>query len=103
LREKSRQWWACKDLAKRLYIGHGECHIILRDLQMSGFLIVSQSDFGQLYRYLPSTDMLRERVDRLTEAHASNLRDITDLIHLNASRYQRWWARLYTSDERARK
>jgi predicted transcriptional regulator len=90
----AHQWWTGEELAKRLYIDHHECERILRDLYLSGLLSVEQNDDGPRYRYFPPSDRVHASVKRLLETHAVNLRGVTLLIHANASRYQRWWARV---------
>jgi Mn-dependent DtxR family transcriptional regulator len=73
------QSWDRTTVAQRLYISEMAATELLADLSTAGFIVVTDSESS--YRYHPSSDELRQMIDRLTETYAKNLIEVTNIIH----------------------
>ena len=80
LRNAPDQSWDRATVAQRLYVSEKAATELLTDLSAAGFIVVIGPETS-LYRYHPSSDELREMIDRLAEAYAKNLIEVTNLIH----------------------
>lgn len=82
LRDDPEGDWDVRRLAARLYIAERQAAEVLAALAAAG--IASSEDQGEaavLFRYVPASDELRERLDALAQAYSANLVGVTDLIH----------------------
>jgi hypothetical protein len=80
LRNAPGQSWDRRGVAQRLYVNEKVAGELLADLCAAGFVVVTELD-PSLYRYHARSDDLREMIDRLAEAYAKNLVEVTNLIH----------------------
>jgi hypothetical protein len=80
LRHAPDHLWDCSTVAQRLYISEDAASGLLTDLHAAGFIAGSESE-PALYRYHPSSDELREMIDRLAATYAKNLVEVTNIIH----------------------
>ena len=85
LRSAPQQSWDGQTVAQRLYISEKAAKELLADLCAAGFLIVTERA-PSLYRYHPHSDELREMINRLADAYAKNLVEVTNLIHSKTGR-----------------
>jgi|SRR5690606_3554016 len=85
LRGKPDQVWLERSVAERLYISEKAAAGLLEELSAAGFVSSSQAD-PPAYRYQPSSDQLRQLVDRLAECYAKNLLEVTNIIHSKIDR-----------------
>lgn len=65
------------EVARALYIQQRAAEELLLALQAAGIVAAD----GEGFRFQPSTDALGEALDSLSRAYASNLIEITNLIH----------------------
>lgn len=80
LRREPELPWDARRLARRLYVAEKKSEELLQALLEAG--IVVPADAGDpAYCYRPETPELAGMVDRLAEFYASNLVDVTHLIH----------------------
>lgn len=80
LRNAPDQSWDRTGVSQRLYVSEKAASELLSDLCAAGFLAVTGPETS-LYRYHPRSDELTEMIDRLAEAYAKNLVEVTNLIH----------------------
>lgn len=80
LRGTPEKQWHTKCVGQRLYVNDKLVEKILRELCEIGVLEAT-SENPQSYRYRPSSDELRQMIDRLAVTYASNLVEVTNLIH----------------------
>jgi hypothetical protein len=80
MRNAPEQAWDSLSVAKRLYISDKAAAELLAELNAFGVVAVTESD-GGFYRYHPTSDDLRELIDRLAEIYAKNLIEVTNIIH----------------------
>ena len=85
LRNEPTSDWDAKRLAKRLYIGERAAAQLL-DALHGAELIGIGDKASRCYRYGPAAESVRTIVDRLAEAYAANLVDITNLIHSGSAK-----------------
>jgi hypothetical protein len=79
--------WDARRVAQRLYMHEKKTNELLSDLHAAGFLSSTQMDpEPAVFEYAPSTDEVREMIDRLAGIYARNLVDVTNLIHSKTSR-----------------
>lgn len=86
LRNKSAQVWDAVEVAKRLYIPEKKALAILAELVASGIFELRKQGNAKKYCYQPASNEIRETVDETALAYASNLVEITDLIHSRTSK-----------------
>jgi hypothetical protein len=72
--------WTIEILARRLYIDEIQTAAIVNRLCADGFLAVQTSDLAH-YRYAPSSEDLRQQVDRVCAIYTKHLVPVTNLIH----------------------
>jgi hypothetical protein len=80
LRSDPQQEWNLESLAKRLYIDEKQTAEALEGLCADGFLVTTITEPPQ-YRYQPSSENLRQMVDRVSDIYSKHLVPITNLIH----------------------
>jgi hypothetical protein len=80
LRDAPDQPWDSATVAQRLYISDKAATELLADLSAAGFITVTARE-PFLYRYHPSSDELKQMINRLAEAYAKNLVEVTNVIH----------------------
>lgn len=84
--------WDCVSLAQRLYLTEKAADILLTELQEAGVLSpvahhsVPSSETRTSYVYAPSSDELRQMIDRLAEIYYQHLVEVTNLIHSKTSK-----------------
>jgi hypothetical protein len=79
-RNESQEAWTVESLARRLYIDENQTAAIVNRLCAEGFLVVQTSDLAQ-YQYAPSSQDLRQQVDRVCAIYTKHLVPVTNLIH----------------------
>ena len=72
--------WDAPLVARRLYLPEAQAAELLVQLAAAG-IVQAEPAPGATYRYHPATAELGARLDSLAGAYASNLVDVTDLIH----------------------
>lgn len=80
LRAHAPQVWAAEGVARRLYVSPGVAAAVLADLCNAGLLLCDQA--APSYSYRPGDEL----IDRLASLYASNLVDVTMLIHSKLDR-----------------
>lgn len=80
LRRKPNERWDTRRVGQRLYVNDRTAATVLRDLCEIGVLEATL-DSSPLYRYRPSSDELRQLVDRLADVYNRDLVEVTNLIH----------------------
>jgi hypothetical protein len=76
---------ATQVVAQRLYITAERAGALVADLRAAG--IVRATDVaGSAHRYSPTTPERADLLDRLARCYASNLIEVTDLIHSRTER-----------------
>lgn len=83
MRADPAQAWRRESLARRLYVREKVAEALLGDLCLAGMATGSEAEG---YRYQPSGDGLRERIDRLADLYATHLVEVTLLIHSSLDR-----------------
>jgi hypothetical protein len=78
VRREPHAEWDEGTLARRLYIGEKTAHSVLADLAEAGF--VASIREGTV-RYGPAHDGQAEIVDKVADAYAHDLIEVTNLIH----------------------
>jgi hypothetical protein len=90
MRADPAQPWSTDTLARRLYVREKVAEGLLAELCRSGIAAPwppSGSSAGaEGYCYRPREDILRERIDRLADLYATNLVEVTHLIHSSLDR-----------------
>ena len=79
-RNEPQEAWTVAALAKRLYVNENQTAAIINRLCAEGFLAVQTSDLVQ-YRYAPSSEDLRQQIDRVCAIYTRHLVPVTNLIH----------------------
>jgi hypothetical protein len=80
LRNHEGQWWDGKWVAQRLYLGEKAAGDLLSDLYTAGILACT-GDEPPAYCYRPVSEELRNMIDRIAHIYATNLVEVTHLIH----------------------
>jgi hypothetical protein len=80
LRVDSNEDWDADRLAKRLYISNEQTAELMARLYRDGFLLAGAGE-PPIYRYGPSSNELRQLVDRLADVYSTHLVPVTNLIH----------------------
>jgi hypothetical protein len=80
LRREPCSKWSASSLSKRLYISERETVDALERLCAGGLAIAVGSE-PTLYRYEPTSQELRDLVDRTADLYSKHLVPITNLIH----------------------
>lgn len=86
LRAHPTQQWHTDTLARRLYIRDKVAQELLDDLCKAGMAGPCEAPARDCYRYQPSSEALRTRVDQLADLYSKNLVEITMLIHSTLDR-----------------
>lgn len=87
LRGEKGSPWDARRAAQRLYMHEKKAHELLSDLHAAGFLSSArEATEPPIFDYAPSSDEVREMIDRLADIYARNLVDVTNLIHSKTSR-----------------
>lgn len=84
LRTHSPEKWSAADLARRLYVRPDDAAAVMSDLCKSGLLHCDVA--ATAYSYQPGTGAQAELIDRLAALYASQLVDVTMLIHSKLDR-----------------
>ena len=85
LRNEPEQPWDVSRVARRLYMDEQRAAELLTLLRQSGVLCIVEEQ-PPSYRYGPATDELRQMIDRVADAYAANLVEVTHLIHSTMDR-----------------
>lgn len=80
LRRKPNEHWDTRRVGQRLYVNDRTAATVLRDLCEIGVLEAT-SEHSPSYRYRPSSEELRQLVDRLADVYNRDLVEVTNLIH----------------------
>ncbi|MGH7830037.1 MAG: hypothetical protein ACREP8_07645 [Candidatus Binatia bacterium] len=72
--------WDADRLARRLYISDQQTAEVLARLYRAGFLLASSGE-PPIYRYGPTSNELKQLVDRLADVYSTHLVPVTNLIH----------------------
>ena len=91
LREHRDHEWTVEETGQRLYVSRTLAAHILDVLARRGFFMENAG----AYRYVPATPEIGSAVDVLASAYASNLRDVTFLIHSKPSAAVRQFAEAF--------
>jgi hypothetical protein len=86
LRASGDQPWHTDALARRLYIRERVAHTLLEDLCTAGIAVPCPASAPGCYLYQPTTDALRDKIDRLADLYARQLVEVTNLIHSSLDR-----------------
>ncbi|MFL6673696.1 MAG: hypothetical protein ACJ8LG_10435 [Massilia sp.] len=78
--------WSTADLARRLYTRDRVAHGLLEDLCVAGMAAPCAPQASDCYRYQPSSDTLRARIDELADLYSKHLVEVTLLIHSSLDR-----------------
>jgi hypothetical protein len=76
--------WRRDTLARRLYVREKTAEDLLAELCTARIAVPCPD--GGAYRYAPADAGLRELIDRLADAYASHLVEVTHLIHSSLDR-----------------
>ncbi|MFN3571264.1 MAG: hypothetical protein ACK4VX_13375 [Polaromonas sp.] len=85
LRREPELPWDARRLARRLYVADKKSEELLQALLDAG-IVVPTEDGSADFCYRPRTPELAAMVDRLAAFYASNLVDVTHLIHATHER-----------------
>lgn len=87
VRAREGDAWSTAAVAERLYIGEKVAQGLMRDLCRSGMTSAHEVPHDRFYyRYHPSSEAMRAMIDRLATLYASNLLEVTHLIHSTLDR-----------------
>ncbi len=86
LRADPAQPWNKDALARRLYIRDKMAQGLLHDLCTAGMAARCDAPDEDSYRYSPSSEGLRERIDSLADLYSKHLVEVTLLIHSSLDR-----------------
>ncbi|HEV7930501.1 MAG TPA: hypothetical protein VGP12_10280, partial [Nitrosospira sp.] len=78
LRSERRYAWDSKQLARGLYMSEKAAGELLSAL-LAAEVVVTTEQQPTSFRYHPGSDHLRQMIDRLADAYASNLVAVTNL------------------------
>lgn len=81
--DASRDWDAPR-MARALYVSDGTARALLEALLAGGAVVPGLAP--ATFQYEPATDELRAIIDSVATVYASNLVDVTNLIHARTSR-----------------
>lgn len=80
LRNETDARWDSAHLAQRLYLSEKAAVTLLEELHDAG-IVVSDAHATECYCFCPVSDSLREMIDKVADAYALHLVDVTHLIH----------------------
>lgn len=80
LRAHLPEAWSAADVARRLYVAPHVAQAVLADLCKAGILLCD--DAAETYAYRPGDEL----IERLADLYASNLVEVTMLIHSKLDR-----------------
>jgi hypothetical protein len=78
--------WSTDSLARRLYVREKVAEGLLAELCRAGMAAPCPDAGAGAYCYRPREESLRERIDRLADAYAAHLVEVTHLIHSSLDR-----------------
>lgn len=93
LRMSAPMRWNAESLARRLYVTQQAAAAILADLSKAGMLRADQADGSCFYPAAP--DELSALIDQLASLYATNLVDVTLLIHSKLDRKAQQFANAF--------
>lgn len=85
LRADTANSWDPVRVARHLYMNDAVATGLLADLQTAGIVVPIRQE-PVAFRYQPGSPELGQVIDRLAEVYASNLVDVTHLIHAKTGR-----------------
>jgi hypothetical protein len=80
LRNETATPWDSARLARRLYLSEKAAAALLTELYDAG-VVAADEHVPESYRYSPVSSTLRDMIDKVAEAYAAHLVDVTHLIH----------------------
>lgn len=80
LRSTPNERWDVRRVGQRLYVNDKLVETVLRDLCEIGVLDATPEN-PPMYRYRPSSEGLRQTIDRLADTYKRDLVEVTNLIH----------------------
>jgi hypothetical protein len=80
LRNEAASPWDCPRLAQRLYLSEKAAASLLTELYDAG-VIRAHEQSPDSYCFSPASGALRDMIDRLADAYATQLVEVTHLIH----------------------
>lgn len=86
LRADPAQHWSADTLAGRLYTREKIAQGLLDDLCTAGMARRCDAPAPDAYCYAPTSEALRDRIDRLADLYARHLVEVTHLIHSTLDR-----------------
>ena len=86
LRADPGQQWDSALLASRLYIRERVAGELLDDLRTAGMARYCDAPNTHCHCYGPASALLRQRIDQLADVYASQLVEVTHLIHSTLER-----------------
>jgi len=86
LRADAGQPWKTDAVARRLYIRDKVAQALLDDLCTAGMVVPCDPPPTDCYRYQPTSESLRSRIDELADLYAKRLVEVTNLIHSSIDR-----------------
>jgi len=86
LRADPARPWRRDTLAQRLYVREKTAGALLADLCAAGMVAPCAPPDADSFCYRPQGELLRARIDRLAELYATNLVEVTLLIHSSLDR-----------------
>lgn len=84
LHQSPQQEWDANAIAERLYLKPAEATAMLSDLHVSGICVPIPEKFGY-FVYAPTVNELGNLIDQLAIFYASNLIEVTNIIHSKAN------------------
>jgi hypothetical protein len=85
VRRDENELWDAQRVAQRLYLNEKIASDLLAQLCAAGVLNAQEPQSSH-YRYAPSSEKLRQMIDRLSEVYAKHLVQIANLIHLTTDK-----------------
>jgi hypothetical protein len=86
LRANPAHQWEADSLARRLYVRERLAESLLEDLCTGGMAAPCEPPARKCYRYHPSSETLRARIDQLADLYSKHLVEVTLLIHSSLDR-----------------
>jgi len=80
LRNETDRPWDGARLARRLYLSEKAAAALLAELHGAG-VTAADEQMPECYRFYPASPALRDMIDKVAEAYATHLVDVTHLIH----------------------
>lgn len=80
LREDANKMWDYKEISQRLYLSDQAAQALLAEL-LAGGVVTTDELAPPRFRYQPNTEDLQQMIDLLASIYATNLVEVTHLIH----------------------